>query len=320
MTSKGEAYAQKRARLKKLAEQTLQALEDGSYTLPTSAVPRNLAVKIQLTEAGTRHYAPDDAALSAWSTSTNTLGPPSTPDVVTELSFLEISTIDGVRLLASTLPPPPSTSPNLAAEKIGVLNFASATKPGGGFLTGAQAQEESLARSSTLYRSLMTAPGQAFYAAHKRNSKGGYYTHAMVFSPGVVFFRDDDGGWTEPVEADVLTSAAVNAGAARNTLHGRVAGRGEEVKIAAAMRERMARVLFVLQEAGCGHLVLGSFGTGVFQNNVDTVARLWADLLAVDGAPFKRSFKRVVFAILGTGTFETFRDAFEAQIQPSTDT
>ncbi|KZP28493.1 hypothetical protein FIBSPDRAFT_947726 [Athelia psychrophila] len=145
MTSKGEAYAQKRARLKKLAEQTLQALEDGSYTLPTSAVPRNLAVKIQLTEAGTRHYAPDDAALSAWSTSTSALSPPSTPDVVTELSFLEISTIDGVRLLASTLPPPPpppppsASSPNPAAEKIGVLNFASATKPGGGF--GSQARK-----------------------------------------------------------------------------------------------------------------------------------------------------------------------------------
>lgn len=252
MTSKGEAYAQKRARLKKLAEQTLKALEDGSYTISTSSVPRNLSVKIYDTEARTRYYTPDDVELTTWSTSA--LKPASTVGALTAFSILEISTIDGVRLLS-----------NVALEKIGVLNFASATKPGGGFLTGAQAQEESLARSSTLYCSLMTTSAQSFYTLHKRNSKGGYYTHAMVYSPSVVFFRDDSGLWTEPIQADVLTSAAVNAGVARNTLHGRVAGKGEEKKIEAAMRERMARILFTFQASGCKNLVLGSFGTGVFQ-------------------------------------------------------
>jgi uncharacterized protein (TIGR02452 family) len=81
----------------------------------------------------------------------------------------------------------------------------------------------------------------------------------MIYSPGVIFFRDDEGGWTEPLEADVLVSAAVNAGVARR------AGEGAEVRIEAAMRERMARVLFLFSQQGVRNVVLGSFGTGVFR-------------------------------------------------------
>ena len=129
-------------------------------------------------------------------------------------------------------------------DKLGILNFASAHSPGGGFINGAQAQEESLARSSTLYPSLMTNTGQQFYALHKGDPKGGYYTHAMIYSPGVVFFRDDDGSWTEPLEADVLVSAAVNAGAVRNSLHWRASGKDEEDRIEFAMKERRPEYCF----------------------------------------------------------------------------
>ena len=40
----------------------------------------------------------------------------------------------------------------------------------------------------------------------------------MVYSPGIVLIRDDDGEWRSPVEVDVLTSAAVNAGEIRRKL------------------------------------------------------------------------------------------------------
>src|SRR5687768_15049676 len=45
------------------------------------------------------------------------------------------------------------------------LNFASAKNPGGGFLGGAEAQEESLARSSGLYPCLLKAP--EYYARNR---------------------------------------------------------------------------------------------------------------------------------------------------------
>jgi len=249
-TSKPATEPKRRNRLRHIAEQTLEVVEIGSYTLPNTNVSHDLSTRIESLKTGTSYYAAD-SLLSTWSASplqhvTFTPAP-------AEISILEMSTIEGAHLLRSAL-----ASQGLT-DKIGLLNFASAKNPGGGFINGAQAQEESLARSSTLYASLMTSSGQQFYTSHRRDPQAGYYSHAMIYSPGVIFFRDDEGGWTEPLEADVLVSAAVNAGVARR------AGEGAEVRIEAAMRERMARVLFLFSQQGVRNVVLGSFGTGVFR-------------------------------------------------------
>jgi uncharacterized protein (TIGR02452 family) len=295
----------RRDALRKIAQGTLAAVERGHYTHAGARV--DLWSAVVAGKQGTEFFAPDEFA--GWAH-----GAPAAPATagtggVPDIAILEISSIDGIHLLS----PPADADDADDAPRIGVLNFASATKPGGGFLTGAQAQEESLARSSTLYASLMTPAAQRFYALHKRDKKGGYYTSAQVLSPGVLFMRDDAGGWTRPARADVLTCAAVNAGVARKTLFGTVGGASEEGRIARAMRERMARALAALERAQTRRAVLGAFGTGVFQNDVRTVARLWAELLGAPGARFARSFERVVFAIIGRKTFEDFREAFEAR-------
>ncbi|KAH8102189.1 hypothetical protein BXZ70DRAFT_58799 [Cristinia sonorae] len=281
----------KRAARKRIAESTLEAIERGTY------LDVDIKDDIAISKRSTRFYHPD-SLLSSWASSQ-----PPTPALPNKVTLVEISTLEGAKLLSGT-------HPDDAQRKIGVLNFASALRVGGGFRSGAQAQEESLARSSTLYASLTTATAQQFYTLHNRNTKGGYYSHAMVYSPGVVVMKNDAGDWEPPLKVDVLTSAAVNAGAARQTLWGRTAGAKEEVKIEAAMRERMARILYLFENQGAKDLVLGSFGTGVFRNDVGTVAQIWADLLFVPGARFAGSFENVVFAILGTLTFETFREVF----------
>ncbi|KAI0764413.1 hypothetical protein BD413DRAFT_194044 [Trametes elegans] len=297
--------AERRNRLKGIADSTLEAIEDGHYQLRGQT--HDLRVPTAVSKQQTQYYAPD-SLLSTWASSSR---PPSTdPGASTNFSVLEASTLEGTRLLHDALRP---DDPHAPPPRIGVLNFASAKKPGGGFLSGAQAQEESIARSSTLYPTLMTRTAQAFYTLHNRDPKGGYYSHAMVYSPGVTVFRGDDGEWVEPILIDVLTSPAVNAGVVRKSLHGRVAGPGVEAKIADAMRERMARVLFLFETKGVKSLVLGSFGTGVFRNNVHTVATIWADLLVGENARFKDSFDHVVFAILGKETFEEFRTVFESR-------
>src|SRR5262249_17412335 len=69
------------------------------------------------------------------------------------------------------------------------LNFASGKNPGGGFLNGSQAQEESLARATGLYPCL--TPMRAMYDAN-RQFDSCLYTDHMIYSPRVPVFRDDD--------------------------------------------------------------------------------------------------------------------------------
>jgi len=215
-----------------------------------------------------------------------------------KIELRQTSTLDGARYLYSQRP----------IERIGVLNFASATKPGGGFIQGAKAQEESIARSSSLYTSLTTKAAKPFYTTHNRNERDGYYSHAMIYSPNVVLFRDDHGEWLTPLKVDVVTSPAVNAGKVRKVSHRQpdeLEGRIQEV-----MHERMSRILALFERQGVRNLVLGSFGTGVFQNDVRAMAGIWGDLLFAPHARFERSFDHVVFAIPDPNTLDKFEAGF----------
>ncbi|KAI1788340.1 hypothetical protein LXA43DRAFT_1025924 [Ganoderma leucocontextum] len=290
----------RRAKLKNIARDTLDAIETGSYDLQGTTY--DLRAPTDQSKRNTSYYAPD-SLLSNWPTGGPDLRADD-PNVV----LLEATTLEGARFLHATLRTAGSSN-GPDSPIVAVLNFASAKKPGGGFLSGAQAQEESIARSSTVYPTFMTRTAQAFYTLHNRDPKAGYYSHAMIYSPGVTVFRDDGGDWIAPYLVDVLTSPAVNAGVVR-----KVASAGIEDKIEEAMKERMGRILYLFEQRRVRHVVLGSFGTGVFRNKVEMVARVWTELLLKDGARFKNSFENVVFAVIGgKDTHAIFNDAFQGR-------
>jgi hypothetical protein len=131
----------------------------------------------------------------------------------------------------------------------------------------------------------------------------------MIYSPHVHLLRYDSGDWHPPFEVEVVTSPAVNAGDVRHKTYGENPD-AVEAEIEHVMKERMARVLYLFENQGVRNLILGSFGTGVFQNSVELVAKLWVELLTADGSRFKQSFERVLFAIIDTPTVTKFRDVF----------
>lgn len=287
----------KRSVRQDIAKSTLKAIEAGSYTL--NRVTYDLSKQTKESEHNTQFYNYNDPDLSKWRTTI-----PSSLSLRTQISILEISTLSGARHLRMLVAD--------ANARIGILNFASAKKPGGGFLSGAQAQEESIARSSNLYPTLMTSTAQQFYKLHKATPKGGFYSHSMIFSPGVVVFKDDQGNLAEPLKVEVVTSPAVNAGLVRKTLLSLFAPAETEEKIAIAMEDRMGRILHLFEKQGVRNVVLGSFGTGVFKNKVDMVAEKWANLFT--SPRFRHSFDRVVFAILGRETFDVFKITYEEKV------
>jgi uncharacterized protein (TIGR02452 family) len=237
----------------RLAQETLAILQRGSYVAPGgSTVMLGGAIADACDE--TKLYPP-----SAYAALVDRLPPPA-EDGSTTVHVSNQTTLQAARLLRQRY------------RRIACLNFASAKHPGGGFLGGSEAQEESLARASALYATLQTQP--AFYDRHRRE-RSSLYTDQVIFSPDVPVFRDDDGQLLDaPWTASFLTAAAVNAGAIHRNEPARVA------EIVPVMEGRTRMVLAVAAAHGCEALVLGAWGCGVFRNDPATIAAIFARALA----------------------------------------
>lgn len=185
-----------------------------------------------------------------------------------------------------------------AGAAVTALNFASARHPGGGFLTGARAQEESLCRASALHACIVNAP---MYAHHERLHDP-MYTSWMLYAPAVPVFRDDDGALLErPWRCSFVTAAAPNS----KVVLARDPSRRDAVL--AAFAERIPRVLALCAREGDTHLVLGAWGCGAFGGDSERVAELFAQSL---GGDFRGAFAEVVFAVLDSSPEQRFLGPF----------
>lgn len=172
-------------------------------------------------------------------------------------------------------------------EKVLCLNFASAKNPGGGFLGGSQAQEESLARASALYATLIRK-GEIYYATNRKCGTC-LYTDHMIYSPNVPVFRDDQDELLEDYwECSFVTAPAVNYGALKEH---------EKAETETIMRRRIDYVLALAAVKGYRKLILGAWGCGVFRNDPALIAQLFKEALRPK-SPFSEQFEHICFAVL----------------------
>ncbi|MCH5196539.1 MAG: TIGR02452 family protein [Oscillospiraceae bacterium] len=154
-----------------------------------------------------------------------------------------------------------------AGKKIIALNFASARHPGGGYLTGASAQEESLCRASGLYYTIKDV--HEYYEQNARH-KLSDYTDGMIYSENVPVVRDDSGVLLKaPVLCDFITSPAVNRGAARLP----------DSEVNAKMKQRIEKIITLAVSKAPDVVILGAFGCGVFRNRREDVLPLFEDAI-----------------------------------------
>lgn len=198
-------------------------------------------------------------------------------------------------------------------DKVAVLNFASATNPGGGVTRGSSAQEESLCRCSTLYPVLtVSRMWRDFYQYH-RAQHNQRYTDRCVYSPGIVIVKTDTSlpkrldkkDWQT---VDVITCAAPNLRLLSNQDQSQPQQPPVDDKELLEIHKRRARNILGLAAANkVDHLVLGAFGCGAFQNNPEIVAQAYNEVINELGCYFSTLYFAVYCTSRNTTNYDTFK-------------
>ena len=203
-------------------------------------------------------------------------------------------------------------------KHISVLNFASATNPGGGVTKGASAQEECLCRISTLYKCISASEIEAFHKKHRYTLKTGkmnsFYNDDCIQTCDVTVFKSDT---AKPVllsekdwfDVDVISCVAPNL--RYMSQHDKNWKKNvTDKKLFDIYKKRINRVLDIASSAKSDIIILGAFGCGAFANPPELVAK--AMHAAID--EHKYDFETIELAIYcssrDTSNYEVFAKEF----------
>jgi uncharacterized protein (TIGR02452 family) len=272
------------------AKETLEILERGEFIAVNGNIV-NFAIEQKLAEHNTKLYRPEELR--------NLLSqiiPSDRPSKLTIEVTEETTQAAAHRLVMSE-----------GCQDLVLLNFASARNPGGGFINGAKAQEEDLARCSGLYPCLLTQP--EYYQVNRANDSL-LYTDNIIYSPLVPWLRVRNRELLDRYFlASVITAPAPNAG--------QVLRRYPDAmpEIETALRQRAGYILAIARDNRHRSLLLGAWGCGVFRNEPRMVADAFGQWL---GNPhFDGCFDRVVFSIYDSSktkeTLQAFKERFNGR-------
>ncbi|KAK3680262.1 hypothetical protein LTR78_000640 [Recurvomyces mirabilis] len=202
---------------------------------------------------------------------------------------------------------------------VAILNFASPLNPGGGFLDGANSQEEFVCARTTVYPSLW----DSFYRLPQLGA---------IYTPDVMVFRDSTPEANELLKRDRYFIDVLSAGMLRFP---NSKDRIEETReygcscgVSYCDRDRdlvirkMKAVMRVAQLKGAERIVLGAWGCGAYGNPVKEVAKLWRKVIAGSqrqrrpNAERWQGIKEIVFAIPDRKMANEFNDAFTDILLP----
>lgn len=171
-----------------------------------------------------------------------------------------------------------------------VLDFASFTNPGGGYIQGYLGQEATLCADSYLYN-VLDKQRKWYGENRRRNINCELYRNRALVVPAVRFDRNHVHAY-----ADVIVAAAPNAKRARQEY------RVGDDALLDALRDRIRFVLAICAELGREKLVLGAWGCDNNGFDAEAVAELFRKELA--SGDFK--VKQVFFAVPSTRWDEDF--------------
>ena len=222
------------------------------------------------------------------------------------------------RLIVSTKRTFEAASAYARTMKTCVLNFASASNPGGGVVNGSSAQEEALCRCSTLYFNLNTNEmWSGFYSPH-RAARDPIHNDDAVYTPRVTVFKSDTAFPTtlpesEWYEVDVISCAAPNLREhPSNSMNSGDGDRRIELsadELRAIHERRLTRILDIAAANGEEAVVLGAFGCGAFRNDPNVVSTAAAAVVP----RYRTRFKVIEFAVFcrpgDTRNYDAFKRA-----------